>query len=37
MTQNNLFKHSPVKATSIIGTKVVKPQDENLGDIKEHT
>jgi len=35
MTQNNLFKHSPVKATSIIGTKVVNPQDENLGDIKE--
>jgi sporulation protein YlmC with PRC-barrel domain len=35
MTQSNLFKHSPVKATSIIGTKVVNPQDENLGDIKE--
>jgi lipid-binding SYLF domain-containing protein len=31
MSPNNPFKHSPVKATSVIGTKVVNPQEENLG------
>lgn len=35
MTLAKTFAHSPIKATSIIGTKVVNTQDENLGDIKE--
>ena len=29
------FSSSPVKASSIIGTDVVNPKGENLGDIKE--
>lgn len=35
MKNSNAFLSSPVKASSIIGTKVVNPKDENLGDIKE--
>ncbi|HEY8027466.1 MAG TPA: PRC-barrel domain-containing protein [Burkholderiaceae bacterium] len=35
MTQAHTFSHSPVKASSIIGTDVVNPKQENLGDIKE--
>jgi sporulation protein YlmC with PRC-barrel domain len=30
-----MFSNSPVKASSIIGTKVVNPKAEGLGDIKE--
>lgn len=29
------FANAPVKASSIIGTDVVNPEGENLGDIKE--
>jgi sporulation protein YlmC with PRC-barrel domain len=35
MNQLQVFSHSPVKASSIIGTNVVNPQGENLGEIKE--
>ncbi len=35
MSQPSMFSNSPVKASSIIGTKVVNPKAENLGDIKE--
>ena len=35
MSQLSMFSNSPVKASSIIGTKVVNPKAENLGDIKE--
>ena len=35
MSQLQVFSHSPVKASSIIGTSVVNPKDESLGDIKE--
>lgn len=35
MTQLHKFSSVPVKASSIIGTKVVNPEDEGLGDIKE--
>ena len=35
MNQLQVFSHSPVKASSIIGTDVVNPQSENLGEIKE--
>jgi len=35
MSQLQVFSNSPVKASSVIGTKVVNPQGENLGDIKE--
>ncbi len=35
MTQVQNFSNGPVKASSIIGTDVVDPQDESLGDIKE--
>jgi len=35
MTQLHAFASSPVKASSIIGTDVVNPKDESLGDIKE--
>jgi sporulation protein YlmC with PRC-barrel domain len=35
MSQQQAFKHSPVKASSIIGTDVVNPKGDNLGDIKE--
>jgi len=29
------FAHSPVKASSIIGSSVINPKGESLGDIKE--
>jgi len=35
MTQLHVFSSSPVKASSIIGTDVVNPKGDNLGDIKE--
>lgn len=35
MSQLQTFANSPVKSSAIIGTDVVNPQGENLGDIKE--
>lgn len=35
MSQLQAFSNSPVKASSIIGTDVVNPKGDNLGDIKE--
>ncbi|MDP2397158.1 MAG: PRC-barrel domain-containing protein [Burkholderiales bacterium] len=35
MSQTQVFANSPVKASSIIGTDVVNPNGDNLGDIKE--
>ena len=35
MSQLSMFSNSPVKASGIIGTKVVNPKAESLGDIKE--
>jgi len=35
MSQLQAFSNSPVKASSIIGTKVVNPKGDSLGDIKE--
>ena len=35
MSQLAMFSHSPVKATSIIGTRVVNAKTESLGEIKE--
>jgi sporulation protein YlmC with PRC-barrel domain len=35
MTQLHTFTNSPIKASSIIGTDVVNPKDESLGNIKE--
>ena len=35
MTQLHAFSNSPVKASSIIGTNVVNPKGDSLGDIKE--
>jgi sporulation protein YlmC with PRC-barrel domain len=35
MSQSQTFSNSPVKASSIIGTDVVNPNDDSLGDIKE--
>lgn len=35
MTQLQAFSNSPVKASSIIGTDVVNPKGDNLGDVKE--
>jgi sporulation protein YlmC with PRC-barrel domain len=35
MTQPQSFSHSPVKASSIIGTDVVNAKGDNLGDVKE--
>jgi sporulation protein YlmC with PRC-barrel domain len=35
MSQLREFSDSPVKASSIIGTKVVSPKGDSLGDIKE--
>lgn len=35
MNQLRTFSHSPVKASSIIGTDVVNPKGDNLGDVKE--
>lgn len=35
MSQLQVFSNSPLKASSFIGTDVVNPQGDNLGDIKE--
>lgn len=35
MSQMQAFSSSPVKATSMIGTSVINPKGESLGDIKE--
>lgn len=35
MSNMQTFSNSPVKASSIIGTDVVNPNGDNLGDIKE--
>lgn len=35
MNQVHAFSNSPVKASSIIGTDVVNPKGDNLGDVKE--
>ena len=35
MNQVHAFSNSPVKASSIIGTSVVNPNGDSLGDIKE--
>lgn len=35
MSHVQVFSNSPVKASSIIGTDVVNPNGDNLGDIKE--
>jgi len=35
MSHTQTFSSSPVKASGVIGTKVVNGKDENLGDIKE--
>jgi sporulation protein YlmC with PRC-barrel domain len=35
MNQVQSFTNSPVKASSIIGTDVINPEGEGLGDIKE--
>ena len=35
MSQLQVFSSSPVKASSMIGTDVVSPKGENLGDVKE--
>lgn len=35
MGQSQPFSNSPVKASSIIGTDVVNPKGDSLGDIKE--
>lgn len=35
MSQLTVFSNSPVKASSIIGSKVVNPTGDHLGEIKE--
>lgn len=35
MSQLAMFSNSPVKASSVLGTGVVNPQGESLGEIKE--
>jgi sporulation protein YlmC with PRC-barrel domain len=35
MGQSQAFSSPPIKASSVIGTEVVNPNDEALGDIKE--
>ena len=35
MSQLQVFANSPVKASNIIGTSVVNPKGDSLGDIKE--
>lgn len=35
MSQLQTFSNAPVKASSIIGTNVVNPKGDSLGDIKE--
>jgi len=35
MNQEHSFSNAPLKASSIIGTGVIDPKDQSLGDIKE--
>ena len=35
MSQLQVFSNSPIKASSMIGTDVVNPNGDNLGDVKE--
>ena len=35
MTQVQVFSNTPLKASSMIGTNVVSPSGDNLGDVKE--
>ncbi len=35
MNQINAFSNSPVKVSSIIGTDVISPNGDDLGDVKE--
>jgi sporulation protein YlmC with PRC-barrel domain len=35
MNQVNMFSNPPLKASSMIGTDVVNPNGDNLGDVKE--
>lgn len=35
MNQVQVFSNAPLKASDMIGTKVVNPQGDSLGDIKE--
>jgi len=35
MSQVHAFSNSPVKASTMIGTDVINPKGDNLGDIKE--
>ena len=35
MTQMQVFSNAPLKASSVIGTSVVNPTGDNLGDVKE--
>ena len=35
MIKEQVFSHSPVKASSVIGTRVVNPNGDSLGEIKE--
>ncbi len=35
MSHNSAFSHYPVKASSMIGTNISNPDNENLGEIKE--
>jgi sporulation protein YlmC with PRC-barrel domain len=35
MSQLQVFSNSPIKASTIIGTNVVNPKGDSLGDIKE--
>ena len=35
MTQVQLFSNAPLKASSMLGTKVVNPAGDSLGDVKE--
>lgn len=35
MSQLTMFSYAPVKASSIIGTNVVNPEGDSLGNIKE--
>ena len=35
MSQLQAFSNSPVKASSVIGTDVVNPKGDSLGDVKE--
>ena len=35
MSQLHVFSNAPVKGSSTIGTDVVNPKGDNLGDVKE--